>query len=344
MGAKKSGKWSLYLGRGQAGTLHNGAGTLMALFWGRRNPTFSLQLERGGGGRSPCPCGAAEEGAAGRRSASLLLRAHWAYSPTPGRGSPEPSSPLRAGPRGSGPGTPAPCVAGGLQTRLSRSLSSRGARRSSQRLGATRGSWGPSRSAAGGAGARRPSPNSTVHPGLSCRAGQGHPGPAPSPSRAWNNRAERSRLWVMLPPSPRPLPPSPPARPELEAEPPPEEPVPCPLEPPAAAASSRSSGMDVRFYSSAPTAVGSLPGADPTCLGPLDYYHCNKVTGCGRGGRAARVRSGPHAPGHPQPPGPAEANFPSERSAARLAELGTCQRQRRVGRGGRRDATAPGQQ
>lgn len=37
--------------------------------------------------------------------------------------------------------------------------------------------------------------------------------------------------------------------------------------------------MDVRFYPSAPTAVGSLPGADPTCLGPLDYYHCNKVRG-----------------------------------------------------------------
>ncbi|XP_078249374.1 TOX high mobility group box family member 2 isoform X6 [Pogona vitticeps] len=35
--------------------------------------------------------------------------------------------------------------------------------------------------------------------------------------------------------------------------------------------------MDVRFYSSAPTTVGSLPGADPTCLGPLDYYHCNKT-------------------------------------------------------------------
>ncbi|XP_064023769.1 TOX high mobility group box family member 2 isoform X3 [Pogoniulus pusillus] len=37
--------------------------------------------------------------------------------------------------------------------------------------------------------------------------------------------------------------------------------------------------MDVRFYPSAPTAVGSLPGADPTCLGPLDYYHCNKFDG-----------------------------------------------------------------
>nr|XP_020638050.1 TOX high mobility group box family member 2 isoform X8 [Pogona vitticeps] len=37
--------------------------------------------------------------------------------------------------------------------------------------------------------------------------------------------------------------------------------------------------MDVRFYSSAPTTVGSLPGADPTCLGPLDYYHCNKFDG-----------------------------------------------------------------
>ncbi|XP_070600981.1 TOX high mobility group box family member 2 isoform X3 [Erythrolamprus reginae] len=35
--------------------------------------------------------------------------------------------------------------------------------------------------------------------------------------------------------------------------------------------------MDVRFYPSAPTAVGSLPGADPPCLGPLDYYHCNKT-------------------------------------------------------------------
>ncbi|XP_034978931.1 TOX high mobility group box family member 2 isoform X6 [Zootoca vivipara] len=37
--------------------------------------------------------------------------------------------------------------------------------------------------------------------------------------------------------------------------------------------------MDVRFYPSAPTAVGSLSGADPTCLGPLDYYHCNKFDG-----------------------------------------------------------------
>ncbi|XP_026539787.1 TOX high mobility group box family member 2 isoform X3 [Notechis scutatus] len=37
--------------------------------------------------------------------------------------------------------------------------------------------------------------------------------------------------------------------------------------------------MDVRFYPSAPTAVGSLPGADPPCLAPLDYYHCNKFDG-----------------------------------------------------------------
>ncbi|XP_051489473.1 TOX high mobility group box family member 2 [Apus apus] len=37
--------------------------------------------------------------------------------------------------------------------------------------------------------------------------------------------------------------------------------------------------MDVRFYPSGPPAVGSLPGADPTCLGPLDYYHCNKFDG-----------------------------------------------------------------
>ncbi|XP_025897994.1 TOX high mobility group box family member 2 [Nothoprocta perdicaria] len=37
--------------------------------------------------------------------------------------------------------------------------------------------------------------------------------------------------------------------------------------------------MDVRFYPAAPTAVGSLPGADPPCLGPLDYYHCNKFDG-----------------------------------------------------------------
>ncbi|XP_031809705.1 TOX high mobility group box family member 2 isoform X4 [Sarcophilus harrisii] len=37
--------------------------------------------------------------------------------------------------------------------------------------------------------------------------------------------------------------------------------------------------MDVRFYPAAPTAVGALPGADPTCLGHLDYYHCNKFDG-----------------------------------------------------------------
>ncbi|XP_043946195.1 TOX high mobility group box family member 2 isoform X3 [Protopterus annectens] len=34
--------------------------------------------------------------------------------------------------------------------------------------------------------------------------------------------------------------------------------------------------MDVRFYSAAaPTSVGSLP-AEAACLGPLEYYHCNK--------------------------------------------------------------------
>ncbi|XP_030389312.1 TOX high mobility group box family member 2 isoform X4 [Gopherus evgoodei] len=37
--------------------------------------------------------------------------------------------------------------------------------------------------------------------------------------------------------------------------------------------------MDVRFYPSAPSAVASLPGAEPGCLGPLDYYHCNKFDG-----------------------------------------------------------------
>ncbi|XP_030068578.1 TOX high mobility group box family member 2 isoform X2 [Microcaecilia unicolor] len=36
--------------------------------------------------------------------------------------------------------------------------------------------------------------------------------------------------------------------------------------------------MDVRFYPSAPTAVGALP-ADPTCLSPLDCYPCNKFDG-----------------------------------------------------------------
>ncbi|XP_067410602.1 TOX high mobility group box family member 2 isoform X3 [Emydura macquarii macquarii] len=37
--------------------------------------------------------------------------------------------------------------------------------------------------------------------------------------------------------------------------------------------------MDVRFYPSAPSAVASLPGAEPACLGPLDYYYCNKFDG-----------------------------------------------------------------
>ncbi|XP_069508237.1 TOX high mobility group box family member 2 isoform X2 [Ambystoma mexicanum] len=36
--------------------------------------------------------------------------------------------------------------------------------------------------------------------------------------------------------------------------------------------------MDVRFYPSAPTAVGSLT-PDPSCLSPLEYYHCNKFDG-----------------------------------------------------------------
>ncbi|XP_068119647.1 TOX high mobility group box family member 2 isoform X6 [Hyperolius riggenbachi] len=36
--------------------------------------------------------------------------------------------------------------------------------------------------------------------------------------------------------------------------------------------------MDVRFYPPAPTSVGTL-SADPTCLSPLDFYHCNKFDG-----------------------------------------------------------------
>ncbi|XP_040186255.1 TOX high mobility group box family member 2 isoform X3 [Rana temporaria] len=36
--------------------------------------------------------------------------------------------------------------------------------------------------------------------------------------------------------------------------------------------------MDVRFYPSAPTSVGTI-SADPTCLSPLDFYHCNKFDG-----------------------------------------------------------------
>ncbi|XP_044153492.1 TOX high mobility group box family member 2 isoform X1 [Bufo gargarizans] len=36
--------------------------------------------------------------------------------------------------------------------------------------------------------------------------------------------------------------------------------------------------MDVRFYPPAPTSVGTL-STDPTCLSPLDFYHCNKFDG-----------------------------------------------------------------
>ncbi|KAM4622902.1 TOX high mobility group box family member 2 isoform 4-T4 [Discoglossus pictus] len=36
--------------------------------------------------------------------------------------------------------------------------------------------------------------------------------------------------------------------------------------------------MDVRFYPPAPTNVGTL-SADPNCLSPLDFYHCNKFDG-----------------------------------------------------------------
>ncbi|XP_073462438.1 TOX high mobility group box family member 2 isoform X3 [Aquarana catesbeiana] len=36
--------------------------------------------------------------------------------------------------------------------------------------------------------------------------------------------------------------------------------------------------MDVRFYPPAPTSVGTI-SADPTCLSPLDFYHCNKFDG-----------------------------------------------------------------
>ncbi|XP_018089898.1 TOX high mobility group box family member 2 L homeolog isoform X1 [Xenopus laevis] len=36
--------------------------------------------------------------------------------------------------------------------------------------------------------------------------------------------------------------------------------------------------MDVRFYPPAPTSVGTL-SADPTCISPLDFYHCNKFDG-----------------------------------------------------------------
>uniref|UniRef100_A0A8C5Q5H6 TOX high mobility group box family member 2 n=1 Tax=Leptobrachium leishanense TaxID=445787 RepID=A0A8C5Q5H6_9ANUR len=36
--------------------------------------------------------------------------------------------------------------------------------------------------------------------------------------------------------------------------------------------------MDVRFYPPAPTSVGTL-SAEPTCLSPLDFYHCNKFDG-----------------------------------------------------------------
>lgn len=108
--------------------------------------------------------------------------------------------------------------------------------------------------------------------------------------------AVRSGAGRGPPPAPPPPPPpalSPPPAPEA---PPPPQPGPCPLEPPPAAA--RSPGMDVRFYPSAPTAVGSLPGADPPCLGPLDYYHCNKVRGRGAG-------RPPHPPPFPNiPPTP----------------------------------------
>lgn len=107
--------------------------------------------------------------------------------------------------------------------------------------------------------------------------------------------AVRSGAGRGPPPAPPPPPPpalSPPPAPEA---PPPPQPGPCPLEPPPAAA--RSPGMDVRFYPSAPTAVGSLPGADPPCLGPLDYYHCNKVRGRGAG----RPPHPPPSPTSPQP-------------------------------------------
>lgn len=128
-------------------------------------------------------------------------------------------------------------------------------------------------------GIRSPDPSRVRRP-RALRARTPLPGAPPRTTRP-RCGAVRSGAGRGPPPAPPPPPPpalSPPPAPEA---PPPPQPGPCPLEPPPAAA--RSPGMDVRFYPSAPTAVGSLPGADSPCLGPLDYYHCNKVRGRGAG-------------------------------------------------------------
>ncbi|KAM9061351.1 uncharacterized protein ACOB8E_009951 [Sarcophilus harrisii] len=103
-------------------------------------------------------------------------------------------------------------------------------------------------------------------------------------------QAERQPESVSCPLElPPPLPPPPPFSPPPPHPPPPPRPPPPPPSPPPPPPRpppprpllrcARIPGMDVRFYPAAPTAVGALPGADPTCLGHLDYYHCNKFDG-----------------------------------------------------------------
>lgn len=174
-------------------------------------------------------------------------------------------------------------------------------------------------------GIRSPDPSRVRRP-RALRARTPLPGAPPRTKRP-RCGAVRSGAGRGPPPAPPPPPPpalSPPPAPEA---PPPPQPGPCPLEPPPAAA--RSPGMDVRFYPSAPTAVGSLPGADPPCLGPLDYYHCNKVRGRGAG-----------RPPPPSPPTPGLARPATSRRVGGKVPA-TAGGDRKSGRRGRPHRSAP---